>query len=177
VTTGKRKRTAVKVPRRRAAECQIHILYHAYLTDLQSYCARGRGACSINMDTMRQSQSGTASKVGNANKSAYKIVDRARQSSLLVTLSTRSIVIVSIGIMVSAWFIARALVAFAPLTSVVAQYGTSKFPELLDATVEELTVGLERGDFTSVDLVQVCSKYLVEIWGGEETERTSMRKS
>jgi amidase len=62
----------------------------------------------------------------------------------------------SIGIMVFAWLFARALVAFAPLTSVLAQYRASKFPKLLDATVEELTVRLERGDFMSMDLVQVC---------------------
>jgi amidase len=71
--------------------------------------------------------------------------------------------------MVSAWFIAKALVAFAPLTSVVAQYAAeSKFPNLLDATVEELTVGLEKGDFTSVELVQVSCSSLV---GEHEMEK------
>jgi amidase len=58
--------------------------------------------------------------------------------------------------MVSAWLIVKACVALAPLTTVVAQYGAvSKYPALLDATAEELTAGLEKGDFTSVDLVQV----------------------
>jgi len=59
--------------------------------------------------------------------------------------------------MVSAWFIAKALVVFAPLTSVWAH--ESKFPALLDATGEELTLGLERGDFTSVNLVEVCLRH------------------
>jgi amidase len=60
--------------------------------------------------------------------------------------------------MVSAWLIVRAFVAISPLTSVYAQYGElSKLPLLLDATGEELTTGLEAGQFTSVDLVQVSS--------------------
>ena len=58
--------------------------------------------------------------------------------------------------MVSAWFLAKVFVAFAPLTSVVAQYATPPvLPELLDATADELISGLEAGDFTSLDLVQV----------------------
>jgi amidase len=62
--------------------------------------------------------------------------------------------------MVSAWFIVRAFVAISPLTNVCAQYGEpSKLPLLLDATGEELTVGLEAGQFTSVDLVQVSPLY------------------
>lgn len=32
-----------------------------------------------------------------------------------------------------------------------------QFPKLIDATLEELQVGLESGLFTSVDLVNVCS--------------------
>jgi amidase len=57
--------------------------------------------------------------------------------------------------MVSAWLIIKAFVAFSPLTSVNAQYVNSSLPLLLDATGEELTLGLEEGHFTSVDLVQV----------------------
>jgi amidase len=66
--------------------------------------------------------------------------------------------------MVSAWLILKAFVAFSPLTSVYAQYGeSSKFPLLLDATGEELTAGLEMGQFTSVDLVNV-SAYIIAPW-------------
>ena len=67
--------------------------------------------------------------------------------------------------MVSAWFLAKIFVAFALLTTVVvAQYGAcepAKLPALLDATAEELVRGLERGEFTSVDLVKVGSGFLV----------------
>lgn len=60
--------------------------------------------------------------------------------------------------MVSAWSLAKVFVAFAPLTSVYAQYNTSvQLPLLLDATGEELFEGLAAGDFTSVDLVNVCT--------------------
>jgi amidase len=63
----------------------------------------------------------------------------------------------TVGIMVSVWFFAKVFVA---LTSVVAQYATHPvLPELLDATADELISGLEAGDFTSLDLVQV-SDYL-----------------
>lgn len=58
--------------------------------------------------------------------------------------------------MVSAWFLAKAFIAFAPLVSVYAQpYSTTKFPSLLDATLDELVTGLDSGAFTSLDLVQV----------------------
>jgi amidase len=108
---------------------------------------------------MRQSQSGTST---NHNKIIYKS-DRdsrkprpssGRQYLCLETLPLSTAV--TIGIMVSAWLIIKAFVAFTPLTTVYAQYGeASKLPLLLDATAEELTAGLEAGDFTSVDLVQV----------------------
>lgn len=103
---------------------------------------------------MRQSQSGTARQRRNVNKPAYKTDAEVPIPEFSSNNRTGFVVVAIIGIMVSAWFIARAFVAFAP---VFAQYATeSKFPSLLDATVEELTVGLEKGDFTSVDLVQVC---------------------
>jgi amidase len=58
--------------------------------------------------------------------------------------------------MVSAWFLTKVFVAFAPLSTVYAQYNTPvEFPLLLDATAEELSAGLESGAFTSLDLVQV----------------------
>lgn len=64
----------------------------------------------------------------------------------------------AIAIMLSAWFLAKVLVAFAPLTTVFAQYNTTaRLPLLLDATAEELAIGLAAGDFTSVDLVEVCT--------------------
>ena len=60
--------------------------------------------------------------------------------------------------MVSAWYLAKVFVALAPLTSVYAQYATpAELPLLLDATAEELTAGLEAGNFTSLDLVQVST--------------------
>ncbi|KAH9876587.1 hypothetical protein J1614_003718 [Plenodomus biglobosus] len=66
--------------------------------------------------------------------------------------------------MVSALFLARAFVAFAPLTSVWAQYETiPQFPLLLDATAEELTLGLEWGNFTSVDLVNAYVARIMEV--------------
>ncbi|KAL1598172.1 hypothetical protein SLS59_007182 [Nothophoma quercina] len=66
--------------------------------------------------------------------------------------------------MVSAWFLAKVFVAFAPLTSVIAQYATpSVLPELLDATADELISGLEAGDFTSLDLVQAYVGRILEV--------------
>jgi amidase len=65
--------------------------------------------------------------------------------------------------MVSAWFLTKVLVAFAPLTSVVysAPYNVSVpvLPGLLDATADELIAGLDAGSFTSLDLVQVCTSH------------------
>ena len=110
------------------------------------------------MGGMRQSQSGTLRTQARQDKQAYKWDGNARNPAGRPKLNfcLRSFTVVSIGIMVSAWFIAKAFVAFAPLTSVWAQYGEpSKLPLLLDATAEELTAGLEKGDFTSVDLVHV----------------------
>ena len=39
----------------------------------------------------------------------------------------------------------------------------SKFPDLLEATAEELITGLEAGDFTSVDLVTVYRLRIEEV--------------
>lgn len=53
-------------------------------------------------------------------------------------------------------YIWRAFLAFtivAPLAS--AAPGGHEFPKLLDATASELTAGLDKGEFTSVDLVKV----------------------
>jgi amidase len=108
---------------------------------------------------MRQSQSGTST---NHNEIIYKSDHDSRKSRpssgrqylCLETLPLSTAV--TIGIMVSAWLIIKAFVALAPLTTVYAQYGeASKLPLLLDATAEDLTAGLESGNFTSVDLVQV----------------------
>ncbi|KAJ4339819.1 hypothetical protein N0V87_003019 [Didymella glomerata] len=66
--------------------------------------------------------------------------------------------------MVSMWFLAKVFVAFAPLTCVVAQYSNASVPpELLDATADELIAGLEAGQFTSLDLVQVYVKRILEV--------------
>jgi hypothetical protein len=59
--------------------------------------------------------------------------------------SLRSILIV----MVPVWFFVRAVVL------VGCAYG-AKLPLLGEATAEDLALGLERGDFTSVELVKVC---------------------
>jgi hypothetical protein len=68
----------------------------------------------------------------------------------------RWVVSIAVGTMVLTRFLAKALLAVAPLTSVCAQYSApSSLPLLLDATTEELTLGLEAGNFTSVDLVNV----------------------
>lgn len=75
-------------------------------------------------------------------------------------------VAVAIATMVSAWFLTKVLVAFAPLTTVVyAQYNTTTdLPLLLDATGDELVAGLEAGAFTSLDLVQVSCPRSVQAW-------------
>jgi amidase len=106
---------------------------------------------------MRQSQSGTPHDV--PYNGALPL------STSRFNFSTCSTILWSIAIMI----LARFFVAFAPLTSVWAQYGTeSKFPALLDATAEDLTLGLERGDFTSVDLVKVCTRRSLGLWAKAE---------
>ncbi|KAH7381309.1 glutamyl-tRNA amidotransferase subunit A [Phaeosphaeria sp. MPI-PUGE-AT-0046c] len=66
--------------------------------------------------------------------------------------------------MVSAWLIIKAIAAFALVTNVHARYGVaSKLPSLLDATGEELTVGMEMGHFTSVDLVEAYVARILEV--------------
>jgi hypothetical protein len=101
------------------------------------------------MDDKRPAQS----PLGNNNKPIYKDAHQRYRSP---NPPTRSAAFVAIGIMVSAWLIFKALVAFAPLTSSAPV--NSSLPLLLDATAEELTLGLENGQFTSVDLVQVSHK-------------------
>ncbi|KAH7397394.1 amidase signature domain-containing protein [Pyrenochaeta sp. MPI-SDFR-AT-0127] len=65
--------------------------------------------------------------------------------------------------MVSAWFLAKVFVAFAPLMRVHGQYDKPVLPLLLDATAEELIAGLEAGMFTSVDLVHAYVGRIVEV--------------
>jgi hypothetical protein len=108
---------------------------------------------------MRQSQPGTTR---NNHKHVYKSDGNAQPR--LETQNSgppffpRSAIRIGIGIMVSAWLILKAFVAISPLTSVYAQYGeSSELPLLLDATGEDLTAGLEMGQFTSVDLVNVST--------------------
>lgn len=75
---------------------------------------------------------------------------------LLGTFLIKRVLFITVATMVSMWFLAKFFVAFVPLTSVVAQYSNaSVLPELLDATADELIAGLEAGQFTSLDLVQV----------------------
>ncbi|KAF2825272.1 amidase signature enzyme, partial [Ophiobolus disseminans] len=112
---------------------------------------------------MRQSQLGDAEKDKNVNESAAMCINGgdARIPRPLFKFHTWETISLPIAIMVSAWFIARAFVALAPLTSVVAAY--SKFPDLLDAGVEELTLGLERGDFSSVQLVEAYVGRILQV--------------
>ncbi|RMZ68700.1 glutamyl-trna amidotransferase subunit a [Pyrenophora seminiperda CCB06] len=75
-----------------------------------------------------------------------------------------SIVEISVDIMVSAWFLTKVFVAFAPLTIVFAKSNaTAKFPLLLDATADDLVTGLDAGDFTSLDLVQAYVGRIIEV--------------
>jgi len=89
-------------------------------------------------------------------RAACKAESHPPSKQPLGTLSLKRVTSFTVGTMVSMWFLAKVFVAFAPLTSVVAQYSNaSVLPELLDATADELIAGLEAGQFTSLDLVQV----------------------
>ena len=109
------------------------------------------------MDEQRQSLSG---RHGKHEYKKHDIVHSRKATSvrprIKASLSYRTVA-VAIATMVSAWFLTKVLVAFAPLTTVVhAQYNTTTdLPLLLDATGDELVAGLEAGAFTSLDLVQV----------------------
>jgi hypothetical protein len=104
-----------------------------------------------------------AAGVGNKDVDNYKKRRAVRkvENHLLLdqplrTFSLRRVISITVGTMVSMWCLAKVFVAFAPLTCVVAQYSNASVPpELLDATADELIAGLEAGQFTSLDLVQV----------------------
>lgn len=102
---------------------------------------------------------GAHSNNGNSYKSpraARQARNRPTSTQPLGYFSVQRVALCTIGIMVSAWFLAKLFAAFVPLTSVVAQYSTPPaLPKLLDATADELISGLEAGHFTSLDLVQV----------------------
>jgi hypothetical protein len=71
--------------------------------------------------------------------------------------------VLTFAVMVSAWLIVKTFVAIVPLTHVFAQYGTPPvLPSLLDATADELIAGLEAGDFTSLNLVDVNTEYTLQ---------------
>ncbi|KAI8931802.1 hypothetical protein NX059_011439 [Plenodomus lindquistii] len=105
----------------------------------------------------------------NFNRTKYKILVSLDNSKVThhprcSLVLSRQAAAYSIGIMVSALFLAKAFVAFAPLTSVWAQYETTpQLPLLLDATAEELTFGLEQGNFSSVDLVNAYVARILEV--------------
>ena len=109
------------------------------------------------MGERRQSSSG---RHGKLDYKKHDIVHSreavSARTRLRTSLSYRTVAVATV-IMVSAWFLTKVLVAFAPLTTIVyAQYNTTtELPLLLDATADELTAGLEAGAFTSLDLVQV----------------------
>lgn len=112
------------------------------------------------MGLLRQVESGVPSNYG---KNSYKISDGVHNHSAVLHIRrsylSRSrpsrLTVLLLRIMVSAWFLVKALLAFAPITSVYGYATHAKLPLLLDATAEELTLGLEDGAFTSVDLVKV----------------------
>jgi hypothetical protein len=109
------------------------------------------------MGAERQSSS------GHDGKHDYKTHDNVHKSEaasarpLIHSSSSYRTVAFATVVMVSAWFLTKVFVAFAPLTTTVyAQYNTTtELPLLLDATADELSAGLEAGAFTSLDLVQV----------------------
>jgi hypothetical protein len=77
-------------------------------------------------------------------------------TQVLDILSNKWVVFCTVAIMVSAWFLTKVFVAVVPMTNVIAQYSAPPvFPGLLDATADQLISGLDAGDFTSLDLVQV----------------------
>lgn len=106
-----------------------------------------------------------AQAVGAYSKNSYNYKNRCAvrkadshppPTQPLGTFSLKWVTSYTVGIMVSIWFFVKVFAAFAPLTNVVAQYSTAPvLPELLDATADELISGLEAGQFTSLDLVQV----------------------
>lgn len=118
------------------------------------------------MDEQRQSLSG---RHGKHEYKKHDIVHSRKATpvrpSIQASPSYRTVA-VAIATMVSAWFLTKVLVAFAPLTTVVyAQYNTTTdLPLLLDATGDELVAGLEAGAFTSLDLVQVSCPRSVQAW-------------
>jgi amidase len=112
-----------------------------------------------------------AAGVGNKDVDNYKkrravrkVENHPLPDQPLRTFSLRRVISITVGTMVSMWFLAKVFVAFAPLTCVVAQYSNASVPpELLDATADELIAGLEAGQFTSLDLVQVYVKRILEV--------------
>jgi amidase len=115
------------------------------------------------MGERRQSSSGPHGKHDYKKDDVEHSTETASaRSRNQASLSYRTVA-VAVAIMVSAWFLTKVFVAFAPLTTTVyAQYNitTPQLPLLLDATGDELTAGLEAGDFTSLDLVQVSYTWI-----------------
>ena len=82
--------------------------------------------------------------------------DCPTSSQTLGILSNKWVAFCTVAIMVSAWFLTKVFVAVLPMANVIAQYSAPPvFPGLLDATADQLISGLDAGDFTSLDLVQV----------------------
>jgi hypothetical protein len=82
--------------------------------------------------------------------------DYSTSTQTLGILSNKLVASCTVAIMVSAWFLTKVFVAVVPMANVIAQYSAPPvFPALLDATADQLIFGLDAGDFTSLDLVQV----------------------
>jgi amidase len=109
------------------------------------------------MGAQRQSSSGRDGKHDYKTHVHVRKSEAASAQPLIhSSFSYRTVAFATVA-MVSAWFLTKVFVAFAPLTTTVyAQYNTTtELPLLLDATADELSAGLEAGAFTSLDLVQV----------------------
>ncbi|KAF2849514.1 amidase signature enzyme [Plenodomus tracheiphilus IPT5] len=119
-------------------------------------------ACVGKTQTSRRS-------ISTRQEPRYKLGAAARGAGTtdhhyILSTSARRLIVLSFGVMVSTLFLAKVFVALAPLGSVWAQYGAvSALPLLLDATAEELTLGLEWGNFTSVDLVNAYVARIMEV--------------
>lgn len=133
------------------------------------------------MGNGRQSQAGGADSKEmhdyKKSRAARKADSHLPSEQPLGTFSSKRVTSLTIGTMVSMWFLAKVFVTFAPLTSVVAQYSNaSVLPGLLDATADELVAGLEAGQFTSLDLVQV-SMFLRGVLSATHQCTTGLRET
>lgn len=92
----------------------------------------------------------------------YKASTPAAENGRTVLRRNKLLLTAVATTMVFAAYLWKAFVAtlvIVPSVSALPSSGNA-FPSLLDATVGELTAGLDKGDFSSVDLVNVSQDYL-----------------